>query len=122
MISLAKATEAAEVLAVQLDGLSADAINKAFRSKAKECHPDHHGNEHIQQWSRVSWAKEVLTRWVERNPPTFASDADVVLKGDCRVCDGSGRVRYGTGFSKMTMQCVYCRGEGSVTPLENDSD
>lgn len=123
IISAVKAGEAAGVLGVELDGLTPDAIGQAYRKKTKECHPDHHGTTKLKQWSEVSWAKECLTHWIKQNPPVQSSE--IIGEGDCRACGGTGRVKVGTGsrFGKpLTMQCVICQGEGSVTPKENDSE
>lgn len=126
LVSAVKAGEAAAVLGVELDGLTPDAIGKAFRSKSKDCHPDHHGSSRISQWSQISWARDCLNRWLEHNPPVserLSEDLDVGIK--CRACGGTGRVKVGTSArfgTPLTMQCVICRGEGSVTPEENDCD
>lgn len=122
IISAAKASEAAEVLGVELQGLTPTALTRAYRLKAKECHPDHHPKE-LQKWARVSWAKECLTHWIKHHPPT-EEETECVTKGDCRACGGTGRVvasKRGFG-APLTMQCVYCRGTGSVEPEEDDHD
>lgn len=121
IISAVKAQEAAEVLEVELKGLTSSIIGDAFRKKAKECHPDHHGTVKLGDWAKVSWAKECLTFWLEQNPQPV--ETELAGEGDCRACGGTGRVKVGRGFSKsLTMVCVICRGEGSVTPLEDDHD
>lgn len=122
IVSAAKAQEAAEVLEVELNGLTSTILSKAYKGKAKECHPDHHQSDKLQQWARVSWAKDCLTNWLARNPtPTHEPE---VLAGDCRACAGSGRVnarRAGFG-TPLTMSCVVCKGLGTVIPEENDGD
>lgn len=123
IISSLKAQEAAEVLEVQLDGLTLNALGKAYRKKAKTCHPDHHGNSKLGLWARVDWAKGCLTHWLEQHPEP-APAGELSDKGDCRACGGEGRIKVGKGRfgSPLTMMCQMCRGEGTVTPLENDSD
>lgn len=124
-ISIGKATEAAEVLGVELPSLTAEVLKKAYRDKAKECHPDHHGNGKLPMWARVSWAQECLKRWLKQTPPQPQQQTlDVALTGDCRACSGTGRVHVGSGrFGKpLTMQCVICRGLGTVEPEEDDHD
>lgn len=123
MIFAAKASEAAKVLEVELNGLTSDTVRKAYRNKVKECHPDHHGNAKLQMWSQVSWAKEVLDRWLVQNPEPSPS-TEIAGTGNCRACEGTGRVRLSTGsFGKpLTMMCVLCNGSGSLEPKEDDSD
>lgn len=123
IISAAKATEAAEVLGVSLEGLALETVNKAYRNKAKECHPDQHGSAKLKQWASVSWAKECLTGWVTKHPPEPASDVPSVdLRNGpvCGACGGSGRVT--VGFNGLTMWCVLCRGQGVIQPEEVDND
>jgi DnaJ-class molecular chaperone len=125
IISAAKAHEAAEVLGVELTGLTPRALGQAYRSKAKDCHPDHHGSTQLGLWARVSWAKECLERWVAAHPKDPPVEAAVALRGGCRACDGTGRVtvpqakRFGP---PLTMSCVICRGLGTVIPDEDDHD
>jgi DnaJ-class molecular chaperone len=123
IISRTKAQEAAEALGVSLDGLTSDAISKAYRAHAKLCHPDHHGHKNLQQWARVSWAKDCLTMWLERNPTPTEESQDQVL-GDCRACSGTGRVAVAQrGFGRpLTVVCVVCKGLGTVILEENDGD
>ncbi len=124
LIGITKAREAAEVLGLELLGLSNKAVTKAYRDKAKLCHPDHHGTNQLTLWSRVSWAKEVLTHWVKANPPEENTPDEALEAGDCRACAGTGRVDVRrTGFaSPLKMQCVMCRGLGTIIPEEHDSD
>lgn len=113
IISAAKAAEAAKELGVELDTLSPDSLSKAYRTKARESHPDS-GQYDPEKWARVSWSKEVLVRWLERQPAEERQA--VVAKGDCRACGGTGRVPVKrAGFGKpMTLQCVMCNGSGSI--------
>lgn len=126
IVSAAKAREAAEVLGVELEGLTPKAIQSAYRTKAKACHPDQHGNAKLQEWAKVSWANECLKVWAAKHPPEQPSDSHALaLDGPpCRVCKGEGRVPVNQGmFSKpLTMQCVMCRGQGVIEKQEDDSD
>lgn len=125
IVSAAKASEAADVLGVELTGLTPDALGKAYKLKAKECHPDHHGSDKLQQWARVSWANDCLKFWIKKHPPVVSEEQEIVLTGDCRACKGTGRVeiKRTVGFNKpMTMACIICRGSGSVEPEEHDHD
>lgn len=117
-----KAEEAAEALGVSLDGLTSDALGKAYRRMAKECHPDHHKNDKLSQWARVSWAKECLEKWLERQPQEITDEP--TGDGSCRACNGSGRVNVRKrGFGKpLTMACIVCKGLGTVVAEENDCD
>jgi DnaJ-class molecular chaperone len=125
IVSAAKASDAADVLGVELVSLTSNALSKAYRAKTKECHPDHHGNDKLQQWSRVSWAKECLEHWLKHHPAEEHSNDEPQGVGDCRACKGTGRVvvpqvkRFG---APLTMVCVICRGFGSIIPEENDHD
>jgi DnaJ-class molecular chaperone len=121
LISPAKAHEAAEALNVGLDSLTTSTLNRAFRAKAKLCHPDYHGTKKLYLWARISWAKECLIRWLEQNPTT--EERPGFKPGDCRACGGSGRVTVGKSFGRpLTMMCVLCRGQGTVEPEEIDLD
>jgi DnaJ-class molecular chaperone len=125
IISKIKAAEAASILGIELDGLGEADINRAYRIQAKDCHPDHHGSEKLEQWSRVSWAKEVLSIWAKKHPPEH-EQPEPVHKGDCRGCGGTGRVpvvrRRGSFGQPLTMACVICKGLGTVVIEENDCD
>ncbi len=124
IITIAKAREAADVLALDLLGLTTDKVKSAYRTHAKACHPDHHGARELQRWSRVSWAYEVLKHWAAQNPIEENIPDEGLSEGNCRACAGTGRVavRRG-GFTKpLTMMCVMCRGMGELIPEENDGD
>lgn len=115
IISAAKAAEAAKELGVELDTLNPDALSRAYRTLSREHHPDAARDLYNpEKWARISWAKEVLVRWLERQPEPKQDDVD---KGDCRACGGTGRVPVKrTSFGKpMTLQCVMCHGTGDVT-------
>lgn len=123
IVSLVKAREAADVFGAELEGLTEEMVGKFYRRMAKDCHPDVHGNARLADWSRISWAKEALTIWLKNNP--VMEEKTVTLKGTCRACNGTGRVKVNSGRSfgsGLTMQCVICDGEGTVTPKEIDSD
>lgn len=124
IVSVAKASEAAEVLGVKLDGLTPNTLAKAYRAKTKECHPDYHGTEKLRMWSQISWANECLKRWIAAHPKQCEA-TELIKKGDCRACAGSGRVSVArpSGFHKaMTMACIICNGLGTIIPEENDHD
>src|SRR4051812_292769 len=124
IVSVAKASEAADVLGVELDNLTPTTLRRAYRTKTKDCHPDHHGSGQLQLWARVSWAKECLTYWLEHHPPEEAFE-EPQGAGDCRACKGPGRVvvRQTNRFGPpLTMACIICRGLGTVIPEENDHD
>lgn len=114
IISAAKAREAAEVLGICLEGLIPTTLAAAYRTKAKECHPDHHGSEKIEQWSRINWANECLKHYMKNAP--LPRDVVDEVNGDCRACAGKGRIPVrATGFGKpLMMQCVMCQGTGSA--------
>jgi len=122
IVSAAKAQEAADVLEVELNILTSKMLGKAYKKKAKECHPDHHGSEKLHMWARVSWAKDCLVIWLEkRHPLTHEPE---IKPGDCRACGGTGRAnvrRSGFG-TPLTMECVICRGLGTILPQEDDGD
>lgn len=122
IISPAKAAEAASVLGLDLKTLSAKELKKAYRRKAKECHPDYHGNTYIETWSRVSWANECLAHWLVHHVPQTVEEP--VGEGSCRACKGTGRVivaKRGFG-APLTMSCVICKGLGTVIQDEDDHD
>lgn len=119
IINAAKAQEAAGILGVELDTLGIDELTKAYRIKAREHHPDSADNYDAEQWARVSWAKEVLVRWVEQrfaDAAMKATGGKPPSKGNCRSCGGTGRVALskpkGFGAKPTTMMCVMCNGSG----------
>ncbi len=117
IISAAKAAEAASVLEVELNSLTSSALTSAYRNKTKECHPDHHGNAKLDQWARVSWARECLKKWLAMQP---AAENPFVENG-CRACNGSGRVAVTrtSGFAApLSMVCVLCKGTGELNADE----
>ena len=119
IINSAKATRAAEILGVSLQELTPDALSKAYREKAREHHPDSADTFDQQKWAGVSWAKEVLVRWLEQRTATGTpvGDAERMI-GDCRACGGVGRVQVanprGFGSKGVSLQCVMCEGTGSA--------
>lgn len=115
LVTSAKAKEAAEILGVSLDGLTPIIVRAAYRSKAKECHPDKHGTTKLEQWSRISWAKEVLTRWLEKQPELTPP----VALGDCAACEGTGRIKLrSSNFnSSLSVFCAMCGGSGCVAEV-----
>lgn len=115
IISAAKAQEAAKELGVELEGLNPDSLSKAYRTLSREHHPDVARDLYNpEKWARISWAKEVLVRWLER---AVVEASKEIPKGDCRACGGAGRITVKrAGFGKpMTLQCVMCQGTGDVT-------
>ncbi len=124
LINPAKALEASSILGVKLEGLTLDEVNKKYRHKAKQCHPDYHGNKELELWSRVSWAKECLTFWVEQHPTYEEPTPEEYVEGDCRACGGTGRMVVArTSFGlPLTTQCVICRGLGIIIVDEDDHD
>lgn len=123
-IGVAKAQEAADVLGLELKTLTSEGLGKAYRLKAKDCHPDHHGSSKLDMWARVSWAKECLDHYLVSHPPVTEQDVKLEGEGNCRACEGTGRVNVRKrGFGPpLTMACIYCRGTGSLEPEEHDFD
>lgn len=121
IISPAKASEAADILDVTLATLTPEKLTSAYRDRAKECHPDHHGNNELEKWARVSWAKECLAHWLQQKP---ASDSLPTSESSCRACGGSGRVKLAQRQfgPPLTMACLVCKGLGVVEPEEDDHD
>lgn len=117
IINAAKATEAAGILGVELSTLNPDLLSAAYRTKAREHHPDSASSYDPEAWGRVSWAKEVLIRWLEQKPATPVTERAHDAVGDCRSCAGTGRVAVtkpkGFGAKPVTMMCVMCNGSGS---------
>jgi len=125
IVSRAKAVEAASVLGVELDTLTAESLKKAYRDAAKKCHPDHHGTALIQDWSRVSWANEVLGHWLKTHPSQDLVEApQIVVENACRACGGTGRVPVArSSFGRpLTMMCVLCEGTGEIIRREEASE
>lgn len=117
IINVAKATQAAGILGVELDTLDPDTLSRAYRTKARDHHPDSADNYDAQKWADVSWAKEVLVRWLEQKPATPVTERAHDAVGDCRSCAGTGRVAVakpkGFGAKPVTVMCVMCNGSGA---------
>ena len=120
IINAAKATEAAGILGVELETLNPDGLSRAYRTKARDHHPDSAEHYDAEAWARVSWAKEVLVRWLEQrlaHEPKPVTERAHDAVGDCRSCAGTGRVVVskpkGFGAKPVTMMCVMCNGSGS---------
>ena len=117
IINAAKATEAAGILGVELETLSPDGLSRAYRTKARDHHPDSAEDYDPEAWARVSWAKEVLVRWLEHKLAHAPAKAEEPKNlGDCRSCGGTGRVAVskpkGFGAKPVTVMCVMCNGSG----------
>lgn len=125
IISSAKAAEAASVLGVELAGLTLEDVTRAYRSKAKECHPDklEQGAPTSIEWARLSWAKECLAHWLQ-NRPQQTSDSRVAPGPQCLRCKGAGRLKVpGRSFGVvLNIMCDTCRGTGTLEAVEDDHD
>jgi DnaJ-class molecular chaperone len=112
LVTEAKAQQAADILGVELETLDTDGLGAAYREASKLCHPDS-GTNNPEQWARISWAKECLTRWFEKRPKQAPT---VMSEGNCRACSGTGRVDVGQrSFGKaVTLMCVMCNGSGTL--------
>lgn len=119
IITAAKVKEAEEVLGVDSKELTPKGLDRAYRIKAKTCHPDHHGTSKLETWAKVSWAKECLARWLQTRP--VQEEATSIAINACRTCKGEGRVpvkRAGFG-EPLSMICIVCKGEGELLTSEN---
>lgn len=125
IISPVKALQAATILGVELGTLTQDELTRAFREKAKCCHPDKLGPDTpaSPEWAEISWAKECLAHWLQHRPAAPPDDR-VALGPQCHKCNGSGRVKVvGRRFgAPLTMMCTVCRGAGTLEPVEDDHD
>jgi DnaJ-class molecular chaperone len=117
IISAAKVMEASNTLGVLTSELTPDKLSAAYRTKCKEHHPDT-GDYNPELWAKISWAKDVLVRYLESNPPAQAQPL-------CRACSGKGRVPVGPprafGTKQTTMQCVICGGNGQRATMKEGS-
>jgi DnaJ-class molecular chaperone len=125
IISPAKALQAAAILGVELAALTADELGRAYREKAKGCHPDKLGPDvpASPEWADISWAKECLGYWLHQRPA--ATPDDRVEQGPaCQACGGTGRRKVvGRRFgAPLTIMCDTCRGHGTLEPVEDDHD
>lgn len=112
LVTAAKAQQAADILGVELSTLGPEGLSNAYRTASKACHPD--SNNDPEQWARVSWAKDCLTRWLAKQPAKVDPD---VTTGNCRACGGTGRVAVSvaSSFGKATsVMCVMCNGNGNL--------
>lgn len=120
MSMTAKWQAAAEALDVELDTLTADQVERAYRSAAKACHPDT-GNYDAVKWAAIGNAKTVLLALLERRATAAAPVTGHA--GNCRACAGSGRIqtRAKGGFGMgVKMMCVLCSGTGNVQQKDRD--
>lgn len=108
----AKATEAAGILDIDLEGLTSKGLTDAYRQQAKLSHPDVEGSDTLR-WEKVAWAKQVLTRWLEMRVEAKAPAGGP--RGNCRACAGLGHTQRRSGFTLgPRMRCVLCEGSGNV--------
>lgn len=119
IISVAKANQAAEILGVELATLDTAGLKAAWRTISKTLHPDAAREAFSQEaWAKADWAHTVLKGWLD-NHPAAAPAENVLTKGDCLACGGSGRIAVGKpkgfGAKPVTVQCVMCAGSGTVT-------
>lgn len=119
IVTRAKAEEAALLLGLSLDGLTGDAIGPAYRTAAKDTHPDAGGKP--EDFARVDWAKHALLEWLKKPE---ASRAPRHVSRPCDNCKGKGFIQTMQGF-KMgpRKQCQPCRGTGDADfePDEGES-
>lgn len=112
IVNRAHAEEASKELLVHalfLQGITAEQVNEAYRSRARETHPDAGGD--AADFARVDRAKHILLEWLKRNPESAAPAA---LGGQCPRCEGNGYVNIQRGFRAMRMQCPRCHGTGDA--------
>lgn len=125
IVSPQKAAQALVIFDLTREELTPATLKGAYRTKAKECHPDYHGTNRLKEWSDLSWAKVILDELVKREAPAPCASTEIANTGDCRACGGSGRVdvRTASRFGKpLTMQCVMCEGMGTILPREKTGD
>lgn len=118
LIGVSKAREAAEVLGLVLEDLTEPALRQAYRNAARLHHPDTAAHYDAAKWARISWALEVLTRWLATNHAAPAATPPEELK-DCRACGGTGRIALRStvrrfGGKAATVMCVMCNGTGKL--------
>lgn len=111
--------EACEILGVEMEGLTQEEVDKAYREAAKECHPDT-GKYDAARWTKIRAAKIELTGYLKRRKAALAPSAG---RGNCRACGGSGMVqqRSKTGFGLgVRLMCVMCGGSGNVKQKDRE--
>lgn len=108
-VNTSVAAKAAEVLDLELEGLTKQMVTGAYRNAAKECHPDT-GTFDPARWNAIGQAQKVLLDWLERRARALAPPAGP--GGNCRACSGTGRIKQ--GLSKLQMLCVMCGGSGNT--------
>lgn len=118
-VNAAKATEACEVLAIDLEGLTAEGLKAAYRDAAKANHPDT-GEYDAAKWAKIGWSKDVLERWLVLRAQANSPETPGV-RGDCRACAGKGFIQRRNGFNfGPRMMCVMCGGTGN--PKKHDRE
>lgn len=114
IISRAKAEEAAKELLIHgffLEGLTEQVVNEAYRSRARETHPDMEGGSG-EAFARVDWAKHVMLAWISKQGEYVTIPT---LGAKCLNCGGGGFIQKQLGFKKgARVQCVRCSGTGDA--------
>lgn len=114
IVSRTQAEEASKELLIHvffLQGLTVEVVQQAYRSRARETHPDTGGT--LEQFVAVDRAKHVLIAWLNRQPEAVAKALQPEL---CNACDGTGTIHVGRGFVKpLRMQCGKCKGTGDLS-------
>lgn len=111
IITRTMAEEAAETLALDLSlPLTAEQVGQAYRLLAKAAHPDAGGSP--EAFAAVDRAKHVLLGWLARSPAPVDTLSDVGEQ--CYKCSGKGFVVSQRGWRQMRVQCLMCRGAGTL--------
>lgn len=96
-----------------LQGLERSHVLEAYRSCARETHPDAGGS--VEAFAAVDRAKHVLLEWLKKSP----APAEPAHGTKCNQCGGAGFIMRHRGLRAMRMQCPRCRGMGE-TDVEID--
>lgn len=113
IVTRAMAEEASKELLIHglfLQGVTEQVVQEAYRSRARETHPDAGGS--AEAFAAVDRAKHVLLKWLALQGDRQAEPAHA---SDCSTCGGRGYVDSRRAWRTLRVQCTKCRGTGDET-------
>lgn len=97
--------------ALFLSGLELHHVEEAYRSRARETHPDQPGGS-AEAFVAVDKARHILKEWLDKGDCDVPRSVFELRR--CESCNGTGTRRLQRGFGSMLTQCTRCHGSGDA--------